>query len=143
MNRKALITAIEPSATPNGEPILYAAPVTSAACASCTAGCEKRQHVFAVANPNGIEVRVGSLVLVGAPKRIQAVEGILALLVPFFFAIAGYFCAAPIASCFGQTVSEGWRASMVLLFLFASSALMVLVTRKLTFPSKPHILSLC
>ncbi len=109
-------------------------------CASCSAGCAKRNHAFEVANPHNMEISSGSIVIIGANKKVQAAQGIVSLFIPFLCAIAGYFAASPIMNFFGKSISSDGKAVFVLLFLLLSSALVFAVTRKIPIPGKPEII---
>jgi len=115
-------------------------PLISNACLSCASGCSKRGKPFVVVNPRHFAVTQGSIVKIGASKGTAALQGAIALLFPFFCAIAGFFCAKPVASLFGKTAGDGLRALFVLLFLVLSGILVFIVTRKIPFPGKPEII---
>lgn len=114
-------------------------PVISDECAKCASGCSRQGSPFTVRNPQNFTVRKGSIVAISTPKERQALEGLLSLVVPFICAILGYFAGAPIASALRLPSGDGARAVGVLLFLAASSALVLFVTRKIPEFSKPEI----
>lgn len=133
MTEKALIMSIN-------ENKILAARFEKEECASCSAGCTKRNHAFEVVNPQNMEISSGSIVIIGANKKVQAVQGIVSLFIPFLCAIAGYFSASPIMSFFGKSISSDGKAVFVLLFLLLSSTLVFAVTRKVPIPGKPEII---
>ncbi|MGN0729325.1 SoxR reducing system RseC family protein [Treponema sp.] len=132
MTEKALVVSVE------NEKILVSR-LEKDKCSTCSAGCAKNGRAFEVLNPNGIKVEAGSIVIIGANKKIMALQGIVSLLIPFLCAFLGYFLASPIAEAFNRTVSEDGRAVFVLLFLFLSSAAVFIFTRKIPIPGKPEI----
>ncbi len=114
-------------------------PLFNDECASCAAGCSKRGEPFAVTNPNKLPLKTGVIVSISSPKQIQAVEGLLSLLVPFTCSVAAYFAAVPLAGCFGLQAGDGLRAVSVLVGLALSSLGVLIITRKLPFRKKPEI----
>ena len=46
-------------------------------CKSCTTGCAKIKNSFEISNPMNFEIKKGSVVLVRASKKAQAIQGIL------------------------------------------------------------------
>lgn len=115
-------------------------PLITDACLSCTAGCAKRGKPFNVKNTNNLPLTIGSIVRIGASKKATAVGGILALLFPFACAVAGFFCATPIASLFHKTAGDGLRALLVLIFLVLSASVVFFISRKVSFPGQPEVL---
>ena len=108
-------------------------------CLTCTAGCTKNAPVYKASNPKNLQVKAGSVVILDASKKAQALQGIFSLLFPFLSAVTGYFLASPIARLFNSTVSDGFRSVCVLLFLTLSSSIVFALTRKIKLPGKPVI----
>lgn len=108
-------------------------------CLSCTTGCAKIKNSFELSNPDNLEIKKGSIVMVEANRKAQALQGILALLIPFLCAVAGYVFAPFITGLFRKTISNDGKAVFVLLFLVLSSAVVMIVTRKHPMPGKPVI----
>ena len=115
------------------------APLAKEGCASCAASCGKRSGCFEVANPKGVKVSEHSCVLISASKKNQAMQGIVSLLFPVALAFVGYFVCPVLLAVFGKTLSPDGRAGGVLLFFFASCALVFFLTRKFPIPGKPEI----
>jgi len=84
----------------------------------------------------------GSVVMVGSSRKIQVIQGLLSLFIPFLCAIAGYFLGPSICGIFGKTISNDARAIFVLLFLILASAAVFVITRKHPMPGKPEILEI-
>ncbi len=124
MSRTAVVLSVE-------GPSISVLPVSKLECASCSASCGNKQAAVVVSNPRGFPLRVGELVYIEANARRQALEALFSLLFPFLSAVGGYFAAGPLASRLTGRASDGLRAAFVLLFLFLSSALVLLVTRLL------------
>lgn len=114
-------------------------PVQGEECSSCGAGCEKNQRTFIVSNPKKFPIKTGSLVEFQARERDKALQGLFSLFIPFLCAIAGFFIAPPLASCFGKTAGEGFKAFMVLFLLVLSGAIVLLITRRHPLPGTPEI----
>ena len=114
-------------------------PLLNDACSSCTQACNKRGEAYSVNNPRHLDVKKGSIVGITAQASVQAVQGIFSLLFPFLCAIAGYFCASPIASLLSLKVTEAFKAVCVLIFLFLSSAIVFVCARLIPLPGKPEI----
>ena len=108
-------------------------------CASCHAVCGKKGSCFEVSNPRGMKVSENCCVMISSSKRDQALQGIVCLLFPVAMAFLGYFACPLMASVFGKTLSSDGRAGGVLLFFFASCALVFFLTRKFPIPGKPEI----
>lgn len=132
MTKNALIVKIEESK-------ITATELAKTDCLTCTAGCAKMGHQITVTNPKGLEIKEGSLVSLVSSKKAQAVQGIISLLLPVLCAFAGYFFSPVLASAFGKTISEDFRAVFVLLFLFLSSAAVFVVTRFCPLPGVVEI----
>ncbi len=109
-------------------------------CTSCGEGCAKKNCTFEILNPLNLDIKSGSVVLIGANKKKQALQGIISLFIPFVCAILGYIFAPQIMSLFGKTISSDAKAIFVLLFLALSSLLIFVLTRKFPIPGKPEIL---
>ena len=114
-------------------------PLFNDECAHCASGCSKRGKPFPVTNPGKLPLRTGSIVSISSPKRIQAIEGLLSLLVPFICAITAYFAAVPLAAHFGLAAGDGLRAVSVLAGLLLSAAAVLFITRKIPHKRKPEI----
>ena len=130
MSRTAIVISVEASN-------LSVLPVSKLECASCSAPCIKKQEAVPASNPKGLSLKAGELVYIEANSRRQRAEALFSLLFPFLSALAGYFAAAPLAASFSGRAADGVRALAVLVFLFISSALVLLLTR--FFPSKGRI----
>lgn len=133
MTQKALVMSVEGG-------IIKAMNFEKKECASCTGGCAKSKNIFEVSNPRNHAVKVGDQILIGATKKAQALQGLISLFFPFISSIMGYILAPSIMSVFGKTISSDGRAVFVLLFLFLSTAIVFVVTRKFPLPGKCEIL---
>ena len=131
--KKALVTSVE------GDDV-FVMPLIKSECASCAAGCDKRGNAFAVANPRKFPVKAGDAVRLGMSSVWQNIRGLIALLFPFCSAVAGYFLAPFVASLFGKTAGDGWRALCVLVFLGVASGIVLLLTRGVSVSGKNEIL---
>lgn len=108
-------------------------------CTSCHASCGKKTDCFEVTNPKGVRVSEHSCVLISASKKAQALQGVMCLLFPVAVAFVGYFACPLLTAIFGKTLSPDGRAGGVLLFFFASCAIVFFLTRKFPIPGKPEI----
>ncbi|MDO4506695.1 MAG: SoxR reducing system RseC family protein [Spirochaetales bacterium] len=131
MDEKALVVSIE-----NG---IEAVHFEKEECKSCTTGCAKIKNSFDISNPQNLDVKKGSVVVIRASKKAQAIQGLLALFIPFLCSIAGYLLGPSIAGLFRKTISNDARAIFVLLFLVLSSAIVFVITRRKPMPGKPEI----
>jgi hypothetical protein len=119
-------------------------PLITGACMSCKEGCAQRGHPFAVANPNNLDVKKGTVVKIGSSPTAAIVQGILSLLVPVICAAAGYFAATPAASLLGLTVTDAFQAGTVLICLLGSCTIVFSVSRfriRLTKPLITEVIS--
>lgn len=132
MTKKAYIVS-----TDNGR--ILAAHLDRAECAGCRAACDKKPAPFEVANPKGMAVTRGSLVLICASRLVQALQGGISLLFPFVCAVLGYMLAPAIMALFRKSISNDAKALFVLLFLFVSSLIVFILTRVFPIPGKPQI----
>ncbi len=114
-------------------------PVMKLECASCSASCGNKQESVSASNPRGFSLKAGDIVYIETNARRQAMEALFSLLFPFVSAIAGYFAAGPLASRFAGISGDGIRAVFVLLFLFLSSAVVIVVTRFLPHAGRIEI----
>lgn len=133
MYRQAMIVSV------SGEHIEAVSPLGQGSCSACSSNCSKRGCCFSVENPLNLPVKAGSVVRVESSARAQVLEGICSLLVPFACAVLGYFASSPLAALVSGQAQEGVRALSVLFALFASSAVVYLVTSRLPPASKPVI----
>lgn len=118
---------------------IYASLLGKENCRGCHVSCGKGIGCFEVANPKGVKVSESSRVLISASKKNQALQGIVSLLFPVFLAFIGYFAFPKLTALFGKTLSADGRAGGVLLFFFASCALVFFLTRKFPILGKPQI----
>lgn len=109
-------------------------------CSSCTSGCAKIRNKIEVVNPSNHAIKKGSIVLIAANKKVQAIQGIIALFLPFLCSVAGYVFSPSLMKFFGKQISNDERAIFVLLFLVLSSAVVFSITRKHPVPGKPEII---
>lgn len=135
MTKKMLVVSVEDNR-------IKTVPCEKEECSTCSMGCDKKKTIVEVLNPKNIPVKAGTLVIIGATKTAELIQGIVSLFFPFLSAVAGYFCAEPIAALFGKTISSDAKALFVLLFLLVSSAIVFIVTRKHPLPGKAVILDL-
>lgn len=131
MTKKAFIVSTENK--------ILAADCSKDECATCTAGCNKKNNTYEVSNPNGYELKTGMIVIVSVSKFTQALQAFVSLFVPFFCSILGYVLAPSLMKLFGKNISNDARALFVILFLFISSALVFVITRFFPMPGKLHI----
>lgn len=131
MTKKAFIVSTENK--------ILAASCSKDECSTCTAGCSKKENTFEVLNPQNYELKPGMIVIVSISKFMQAVQAFVSLFIPFICSILGYIFAPSLMKLFGKNISNDARALFVLLFLFASSAIVFIITRFFPMPGKLHI----
>lgn len=131
MKETCTIVAVE-------EEHITVAPGSLEACMSCTSDCGHKGTSFEVTNPHHFQIKPGMSVTVETKPKTQALQGILALFVPFACAVILWFCAPFLAGLLGMPVSEGFRAGCVLVGLFVPALIVFLVTR-FSPPSLPWI----
>lgn len=135
MQEKALIISIE-----NQQ--IEAIHFEKEECASCTTGCAKIKNSFEISNPQSLEIKKGSVVIIESTKKNQAIQGIVSLLIPFLSSIVGYILGPYITKLFGKTISNDERAIFVLLFLAISSTLVFIISRKFSILGKPEVVKI-
>lgn len=129
---KAIISKID-----GGEILVL--PLLKSECVTCAAGCAKQGSAFPVDNPRNLPIRTGDIVHLKAGAKVQAVQGILSLMVPFAAAVLGFFLAGPVMRLFNAPAGEGVKAVFVLAFLFISALTVFLITRCHPLPGKAEI----
>ena len=104
-------------------------------CITCRQKCLLRGRVFKAKNKRKLPIKKGSVVTVGTDGFYEAIWGIISLVIPIFCAFLGYFLS-------GSGASETRKAVFVLLFLFASSIVVRIISRILFRTFKPEILEI-
>lgn len=100
---------------------------------------QDREHGLPSDNPRNLPVKKGSLVIVDENAKVQAVRGVISLLLPVCCAVAGYFLASPAASLLKIPVSEILKAAFILIFFSVSAATVFLVSRMGKIRGRPQI----
>ncbi len=132
MIQKAIVTAT------NGGSVTVI-PLLKDSCVSCKTGCSKQGPSFNANNPLSLPVKQGSVVLLSASRKMQALQGLFALLLPVLSSVAGFFAAKPVMNQFGIEAGDGLKALFVLAFLVLASSIVFFVTRKVPLPGTPEI----
>ena len=114
-------------------------PFVKDACASCSQNCKERGESYTVANPQNLKVEKGTVVGITAEKKMEALQGLISLLLPFLCAVLGFMLSPAVAKVFSLPLSEGTKALCTLSFLLISSALVLLITRKVPLPGQNQI----
>lgn len=109
-------------------------PLISDACINCnTASCAKSGTPFEVRNSENLPISVGSVVKIGASVKIQTIQAILALIIPFAAAIIGYAVTA---------FNEPVRVSIALgSFVCAAAGVVIFTKVRKNKTSFAHIVS--
>lgn len=108
-------------------------------CASCTSACNKKINTIEVLNPKKFNLKIGDAVILTNNKKTQALQGLFSLFIPFLSAFIGYFLSDSIFSLFKIQGTEALKALIVLIFLFITSSIIFIITRKFPLPGKPEI----
>ena len=97
MYKKGIVVKIE-----NEEVTIL--PFVKDACASCSHNCSEHASCepYTAANPHALPIKEGTVVGVSAEKKAEARQGIISLLFPFLFAVAGFALSAKIAGFLGR-----------------------------------------
>ena len=133
MTDNALIVSIEKSQ-------ILVKPLVTGACINCEkSGCAKQGKPFSVSNSQGFPISVGSVVKLKASKKLQIVQGFVALFSPILVAVGMYFLFGFFALKFGWQQKEVIQALSVVLGLIVSSLTIYFVTGKNTKMKKCEI----
>ena len=124
MYKKGIVVKIE-----NEEVTIL--PFVKDACASCSHNCSEHASCepYTATNPNSLPIKEGTVVGISAEKKAETTQGIISLLFPFLFAVAGFALSAKIAGFLGMIATEGFKALCTLIFLCASALIVLAVTR--------------
>ena len=124
MTDNALIVSVEKSQ-------IQVVPLITGACINCAnSSCAKRGKPFPVSNPKGLPISVGSIVRIQASKKMQIVQGFVALLLPIAFAVALYFLGGFLSQKFGWQKTELFQALGVLVGIFVPSVIIYFLNAK-------------
>lgn len=105
-------------------------PLEKDECQTCNAECSKKANLFTVKNTKDLPIKLGSIVKLESPKKIQYAQGIASLLFPIICAVAGFLLAPTVCALFGKTAGEGSKVLGVLIPFVLSSALIFVISRK-------------
>ena len=124
MTDNALIVSVEKSQ-------ILVVPLITGACINCNhSSCAKRGKPFSVSNPKGFPISVGSVVRIQANKKLQIVQGFVALFLPIAFAVALYFLGSLFAQKIGWKNTELAQALGVLVGIFVPSIIIYFLNAK-------------
>ena len=119
---------------------IWVTPLLSDTCINCTHPvCTRRGTPFPVTNPLKLTVKTGDIVRISSSRRIQATQGVVALVLPILSAAAGYATAEPVAKLLGKTATEGDKAAGVLIGLFLMTGIITFISRRLHHFHKAEI----
>lgn len=105
-------------------------PIPSQACLSCSGICDKNESVLEANIPSDLYITPGMLVYIQCDKKEQGKQGIISLLIPFLFAVAGYFIAPVFTNIFSKNCNDGIRSAFVLGLLLLSTTTIFLINKK-------------
>ena len=124
MTDNALIVSVEKTQ-------ILVTPLITGACINCNnSSCAKRGKPFPVSNPRGFPISVGSVVRIQASKKMQIIQGFVALLLPIAFAVGFYFLGGFLAQKFGWQKAELAQALGVLIGIFVPGIIIYFFTAK-------------
>ncbi len=107
-------------------------PVIKDACISCSrTSCAKAGTPFTVMNSRSLNIRPGMTVRIAAKKSSQAVQALVALVLPIACATGGWFAANAFAAAMNISSGEWLQALGVLLGIFVPSGIIFLISRRL------------
>lgn len=105
--------------------ILFVLPLASESCMHCLQGdCNKRGVPLLVYAPKDFDAQIGERVVLGSKDKKSILQGIIAVILPILFAVAGYFVSQKFHS------TEGVKALCVLICFFSSCAVITLINHK-------------
>lgn len=115
-------------------------PIVTNACLSCKERCARRGTPFTAVNKDNLPIKKGDLVRIAAPKKAEAAQAVLSLMIPAACAIAAYKLSTPISQALWQKAAqENFKALCVLLGILIPSAAVLALSRFRIRPSKPFI----
>ena len=106
-------------------------PVIKDACISCSrTSCAKAGTPFTVMNSRSLNISPGMTVRIAAKKSSQAVQALIALVLPIVCATGGWFAANAFAAAMNISSGEWLQALGVLLGIFVPSGIIFLISRR-------------
>ena len=106
-------------------------PVIKDACISCSrTSCAKAGTPFTVMNSRSLNISPGMTVRIAAKKSSQAVQALIALVLPIVCATGGWFAANAFAATMNISSGEWLQALGVLLGIFVPSGIIFLISRR-------------
>ncbi len=106
-------------------------PVIKDACISCSrTSCAKAGTPFTVVNSRSLNISPGMTVRIAAKKSSQAVQALIALVLPIVCATGGWFAANAFAAAMNISSGEWLQALGVLLGIFVPSGIIFLISRR-------------
>ena len=100
-------------------------------------GNKHQRSNIEVTNPNNYPLEVGSKVIIGLPKKHEAITGIISLLTPIAAAVTGYFISGPLSDLLKKQCTEIFKALTISGCFSIASAFILATTR-----STPTIIKL-
>lgn len=106
------------------------APIPSEVCLSCSGGCDKKESIIEANIPSDLTITPGMTVYIKCNRKEQGKQGVVSLLIPFMFAITGYFIAPLFTNLFSKNCNDGIRATFVLGLLLLSTTTVFFINKK-------------
>ena len=100
------------------------------ACSTCKGSCAGCHVVIQAKNPKGLKLEPGMTVKANVSTAFQSFCNVVALVVPIFLAATGFFLAPSLARFFNMSLTESFKGTCVLIFLFIPAIIIFLFTRK-------------
>ncbi len=85
-----------------------------------------------VKNPKSLKLNIGSSVTIGFPKKLEALQGIVYLLIPILFSYAAYFFSPKIASLVNTTSTDKFSAMSIIVSFCIACVGIFISSRKIT-----------
>lgn len=108
---------------------------------SCKTEGQSNQHALniEVTNRSNFKIEKGSIVCIGFPKKYELIQGILSLLFPILFGLAGMFFAPHILEIFKIKCTEEMKFCITTVFFLIVAIIIRLINRSPYTVIKPSI----
>ena len=103
------------------------------------ANSDKRFSHIEVTNSNNLKIAVGTLVRIGFPRGFEFIQGILALIFPILFGLAGMLLTPKILESFKTQRMENARFLITTAFFLTAAIVTRILTRSYHTVIKPSI----
>lgn len=108
---------------------ILAVPMISGNCISCErTSCAKQGKPFPIDNPKKLAISKGSVVKIVANKLFTTLQGFIALILPIFGAIGGFFVGKFLSTKYSFTQPESIQALGVIVGLILVSLIVYFVS---------------